>query len=100
MEATRVVCEVFFLIEDGNFGLCEDKKKAISREKGPEAYREGEALDSAWVRRWRSRKTDEALEFGGVSGPENEQIGRDLSKFTLLEATYGIWKCKCSAKSW
>ena len=44
-------------------------------------------------------KTDEALEFGSLSGPENEQIGPDLSKFTLLEATYGIWKCKCSAKS-
>jgi len=29
-------------------------------------------------------KTDEALEFGSLSGPENEQIGLDLSKFTLL----------------
>jgi len=26
-------------------------------------------------------KTDEALEFGSLSGPENEQIGPDLSIF-------------------
>ena len=44
-------------------------------------------------------KTDEALEFGSLSGPENEQIGPDLSKFTLLEATYGIGECECSAKT-
>ena len=42
-------------------------------------------------------KTDEALEFGSLSGPENEQIGPDLSKFTLLETTYGIGECECSA---
>ena len=29
-------------------------------------------------------KTDEALEFDSLSGPENEQIGPALSKFTLL----------------
>jgi len=29
-------------------------------------------------------KTDEVLEFGSLSGPENEQIGPALSKFTLL----------------
>ena len=29
-------------------------------------------------------KTDEALECGSLSGPENEQIGPALSKFTLL----------------
>ena len=45
-------------------------------------------------------KTDEALEFGSLSGPENEQIGPDMSKFTLLEATYGIGECECSAKTW
>ena len=45
------------------------------------------------------KKTEEVLEFGCVSGPENEQIGTDLSKFTLLEAMYGIWKCECSAKT-
>ena len=44
-------------------------------------------------------KTDEALEFGSLSGPENEQIGPDLSKFTPLEAIYGIGECKCSAKT-
>jgi len=42
-------------------------------------------------------KTDEALEFGSLSGPENEQIGPDLSKFTLLEATYGIGECESLA---
>ena len=40
-------------------------------------------------------KTDEALEFGSLSGPENEQLGPDLSKFALLEATYGIGECEC-----
>jgi len=29
-------------------------------------------------------KTDEALEFGSLSGPENEQISPALSKLTLL----------------
>ena len=44
-------------------------------------------------------KTDEALEFGSLSGPENEEIGPDLSKFILLEATYGIGECECLAKT-
>jgi len=44
-------------------------------------------------------KTDEALEFGSLSGPENEQIGPDLSKLTLLEATYEIGQCECSTKT-
>ena len=39
------------------------------------------------------------LEFDCLSGPENEQIGPDLSKFALLEATYGIVECECSAKT-
>jgi len=44
-------------------------------------------------------KVGEALEFGSLSGPEFEQKGSDLSKFTLLEATYEIGKCKLSAKT-
>ena len=44
-------------------------------------------------------KTDEALEFGSLSGPEHEQIGPDLSTCTPLEAIYGIGECKCSAKT-
>jgi len=63
MEATRVVCEVFFLLEDGNFGLSEGKQSDFKRERTwgylPEASlnlylggnREGEALDGARVRR-------------------------------------------------
>lgn len=34
-------------------------------------------------------KVDEGLEFGSLSGSKIEEKGSDLSKFTLLEATYG-----------
>ena len=37
----------------------------------------------------KSINADEALEFGSLSGPENEQIGPDLSKFTLFRSY--IW---------
>ena len=43
-------------------------------------------------------KVGEALEFGSLSGPEIEQKGSDLSKFTLLEATYEIGQCKCQVQ--
>jgi len=41
------------------------------------------------VLKFMEEKVDEALEFGSLSGPKIEEKGSALSKFTLLEATYG-----------
>ena len=96
MEATRVVCECFFYLKTETLASLK-ANEVISREKGSVAtyLRRVWTSNSGVIARGKRStvlefideevdKTDEALEFGSLSGPENEQIGPDLSKFTLL----------------
>ena len=95
MEATRVVCECFFYLKTETLASLK-ANEVISREKGSVAtyLRRVWTSNSGVITRGKRstvleyvdevNKTDEPLEFGSLSGPENEQIGPDLSKFTLL----------------
>jgi len=81
-----------FLLEDGDFGLSEGKQSDLKGERICGYLRrvwsfysgviagDGKRLT---VLEFVDEKVSEALEFGSLSGPEIEQKGSDLSKFTL-----------------